>query len=181
LPGGTTFVEHEAFAGCTSLTTVSMPAVPFLGHESVFRGCYAVKTLVMSPPHLTLTPVRFVYSVRRAYCHLKCIENSITRVCAPDEVVAQLGGAFGPYDSMGAVPRSMNVFPGAKSWAAAQLQQWWTKPGGNCRLSAMRNEVERTVMLVGGRLQYNGIMVLPPEMWLMILTFVKRVTHIAYL
>ena len=106
---------------------------------------------------------------------------SITRVWAPDTVIAQFGGSFTPYHRCIDLPLSVQAIPGVTSWAGVLLwfwwsADWWDEPGVLLRCPLLsRRAVVWTVLLIGERLDdHEELGGIPPEVWLLILGFVRH-------
>lgn len=109
--------------------------------------------------------------------------DNVSRIWAPDHVINQLGGPFQKYATLAEVPRGMRAAPDATTWTAAQLYLWWSDPqddaGKGRVLCPSRQQMVWTVMHVALRLETTSTSpeladVLPPEMWMLIMTFVKH-------
>jgi len=77
----------------------------------------------------------------------------------------------------------MRAAPDATTWVGVQLWKWWSDPqddaGEGRKLSPSRRQMVWTVMHVALRLETTSTSpeladVLPPEMWMLIMTFVKN-------
>jgi hypothetical protein len=103
---------------------------------------------------------------------------ALTRVWAPDAVIAQLGGPFAPYTCRADLPLSTQAMPGASSWAGVQLWRWWSEPDAPYRHpSAARRAVVWTVLLIGERLdEHEELGGIPPPIWAVVLGFVRHGT-----
>jgi hypothetical protein len=111
----------------------------------------------------------------------------VTRVWAPDAVIALLTGPFTAYSTFTEVPRGMRAAPDAKTWAAVQLWVWWSPPTGagyadkdravcRPRLVTLFN-----TMLAGFRAaNAMGLPPLPQELWVVIFGFVQHNLQPAY-
>ena len=108
------------------------------------------------------------------------IPDSVTSI---GDVVNQLAGPFKKYATLAEVPRAMRAVPDATTYAAGALYLWWSDPqddaGQGRVLCPSRQQIVWTVMHVALRLETTSTSpvfadVLPPEMWMMIMTFVKQ-------
>jgi hypothetical protein len=179
LPEGLRHIARYAFDDCSSLTSVTIPeGIGYIG-TGVFYRCTGIVTLVVSPLHPCEEEPEFVPEAIDFSAIFDTTCETI-QIWASDAVVARMGGVFTPYTSLRAVPQRLQAFSGAATWAAVHLQRYWAKPGGKQhRRSPARKKLELTVMLVGNRLggQFESDAkqpFLPPEMWFMILGFVKH-------
>ena len=98
---------------------------------------------------------------------------SATQVWASDAIINQLTGPFAKYSTLSEVPRAMRAAPDATSWAGVQLWFHWSDPEEDAAdgrvLCRFRQQMVWTVMHVAERLE-----ILPSEMWMLIVTFVKH-------
>ena len=97
----------------------------------------------------------------------------VTKIWAPGAIVNQLTGPFAKYSTLSEVPRAMRAAPDATSWAGVQLWFHWSDPEEDAAdgrvLCRFRQQMVWTVMHVAERLE-----ILPSEMWMLIVTFVKH-------
>jgi hypothetical protein len=107
----------------------------------------------------------------------------ITRIWAPDHIINQLTGPFNDYSTFAEVPRLMRAAPDATTYAASALYLWWSDPqqdaGEDRVLCPSRQKMVWTIMHVALRLETTSTSpeladVLPSEMWMLIMTFVKH-------
>ena len=106
----------------------------------------------------------------------------ITRLHAPDPVIALLGGPFAAHTCYADLPPAARAIPTATSWANGELRLWWSvewwaaEPGALRRSpSPARRAVVWTVLLVGERLDdHEELGGIPPEIWVVVLGFVRH-------
>mgnify|MGYP001592873597 FL=1 len=178
IPDGVTYIGYAAFCGCSSLVTLTIPdSVTGIG-ESAFLGCSSLVTLLFQPVVVGDTQP----NARELNKILKGI--NVARIWASDHVINQLAGPFKDYATLAEVPRVMRAVPDATTWAAVQLYLWWSDPqddaGQGRVLSKSHQQMVWTVMHVAFRLETTSTSpvfadVLPQEMWMLIMTFVKHV------
>jgi len=162
-------IGRHAFAGCSNLRTVTLPEMMPLIDREAFKCCTALETLIVSPSSKVCAdePAWTRVTWTRVTTELPALR----RVWAPDRVIARLGGPFEFSTCFADLPRAKQ----AESWAGLQLRRW-CKSGGGHRKSRTRKQLEFEVMLFSTRLCREIDTFLPPEMWLLILSFVPHPT-----
>lgn len=162
-------IGRHAFAGCSNLRTVTLPEMMPLIDREAFKCCTALETLIVSPSSKVWAdePAWTRVTWTRVTTELPALR----RVWAPDRVIARLGGPFEFSTCFADLPRAKQ----AESWAGLQLRRW-RKSGGGHRKSRTRKQLEFKVMLFSTRLCREIDTFLPPEMWLLILSFVPHPT-----
>ena len=179
IPSTVAEIGGKAFWGCTGLTAVTIPgSVTSIG-ENAFEGCTGLTTLLISS---AAAAVDASESNARALNDEMPLAQ-ITRIWAPDHIINQLAGPFNDYSTFAEVPRLMQAAADATTWAGVQLWLWWSDPqedaGEGRVLCPSRQQMVWTVMHVALRLETTSTSatladVLPPEMWMLIMTFVKH-------
>jgi hypothetical protein len=113
----------------------------------------------------------------------------LTRVHAPDHIIAQLGGTFAPYTTCAALPPLHRVAPNGTPFARDILYLWWTPTWPNNRVpSPGRRAVVRTVLTLAVRMRTEARaqaalqggdlpFFMASDVWLMVLGFVKHDEH----
>ena len=185
IPDSVTVIGGNAFEGCSSLSCITIPdSTISIGFEA-FVGCDLLTTVLIRP---TTTAEIYVgdflewwgtvFELPQTNLHdwesyaLPQFEK-VTRISAPDAIVNQLNGRFAEYSTLAEVPRAMRAAPDATSWAGVKLWLHWSDPEVDAAdkrvLCKSRQQMVWTVMHVAERLE-----ILPSEMWLLIMTFVKH-------
>jgi hypothetical protein len=162
-------IGKHAFAGCSNLRTVTLPEMMPLIDREAFKCCTALETLIVSPSSKLW--VDEPAWTRVTWTRVTTELPALRRVWAPDRVIARLGGPFEFSTCFADLPRAKQ----AESWAGLQLRRW-CKSGGGHRKSRTRKQLEFEVMLFSTRLCREIDTFLPPEMWLLILSFVPHPT-----
>jgi hypothetical protein len=105
----------------------------------------------------------------------------VTRVWAPDAVIALLTGPFTAYSTFAEVPRGMRAAPDAKTWAAVELWSWWSPPTGagypDQDRAVYRPHLDTlfSTMLAGFRAATaEALPRLPQELWVVIFGLLKH-------
>jgi hypothetical protein len=179
IQGDFTKIGDWAFEECSSLTTLTIPdSVTSIGYRAFYR-CGELHTLLIQPAAAATGTDR-----ANALELNKIPLANVTRIWAPDHVINRFTGPFTDYATLAEVPRAMRAVPDATTWAAVQLYLWWSDPqddaGKGRVLSPSRRQMVWTVMHVAFRLETTSTSpdfadVLPSEMWMLIMTFVKHV------
>jgi hypothetical protein len=203
IPTSVARIEEGAFFGCSSLVEVSIPnSVTRIGRYA-FQRCSSCTTLLVQPADAGAAAA----TTWSALLDISTIDDDdadadagdeeddatgpllsgVTRVWAPDAVIALLTGPFTGYSTLAEMPRGLRAAPDAKTWAAVQLWRWWSPPTG-----AGYADQERTVcrprlgtlfntMLAGVRaVNANALPPLPQELWVVIFGFLKHNQPPAY-
>jgi len=171
IPLSVTEIRGRAFEGCSSLASVVIPSSLTYIRVYAFEGCSSLTTLVIDSSGVQHLEETSFYQLPLA---------QITMILAPDHIIKALGGPFNDYKTLAEVPQSMRAVPDATTYAAGALYLWWSDPQQDaCEgrvLSTSRQQMVWTVMHVALRLETDqpDADVLPPEMWMLIMTFVKH-------
>jgi len=178
IPDSVTSIGQYAFSGCRSLVTVTIPdSVTSIG-KYAFYDCSAMTTLFVQH---TTSKHDVEQSVSRIFNTIPLVQ--ITRIWAPDHIINQLTGPFKYYTTLVEVPRELRAAPNATTWSGVQLWKWWSDPQQDAFdrrvLDRKRQQMVWTIMHVALRLETTSTSpeladVLPPEMWMLIMTFVKN-------
>jgi hypothetical protein len=175
---------------------VSIPTSVTSIEPSAFYGCSACTTLLVQPADAGAAAAASVWSTLLDVPANGTDDDeddpdvdeeeapwlpSVTRVWAPDAVIALLTGPFTGYSTFAEVPRGMRAAPDATTWAAVQLWVWWSPPTG-----AGYADQDRTVckprlgtlfstMLAGLRAATAEVLpALPQELWVVIFGFLQH-------
>jgi hypothetical protein len=134
LPSTLATIGKGAFARCSSLTSVALSdtlvAAMVWSSNEAFQKCSSLTMLfvVASPTtRAALATATTLWPVWNAFLptHLP----HITRVWAPDVIVAVLGGLFEAYSRWTDLPTALQAAPARiQSWAGVELWRWWTPP-----------------------------------------------------
>ena len=175
-------IGFRAFWGCCSLATITIPENVASIECEAFDGCSSLATLLVQP---AIAPAAAGSAPQRNATELNKIPlANLTQIWASDHIINQLAGPFNDYSALAEVPRAMQAVPDAPTYAAGALYFWWSDPeldaGKGRVLSRSRQQMVWTVMHVALRLETTSTSpeladVLPPEMWMLIMTFVKHV------
>ena len=178
IPDRVANIGIHAFQGCSSLTSVTIPDRVINIGEGAFAGCSSLVTLLFKP----VTAATDTEQLNaRALKQLPL--TNLSRIWGSDHIINLLSGPFSDYTKFSEVPRAMRIAPDATTWAEVQLWLWWSDPQSDACdgrvLDRKRQQMVWTLMLVTLRLDTTSSSsepsyVLPLEMWMMIITFVKH-------
>lgn len=202
-PPGLKFIGHAAFRGCVALTSIAFPPGIFqlevtafdycsgLLHVTVsqntvfetyynvqnpFTGCAAVEVLLISPCNGLAVP-NTVWDNRLWHDQYRDTFPNLRRVWVPNISFRDLvNGVRVPvsHTCLATIPQSVRAFPRQGTWAGVQLKQFWAPPRTGHRPSTARRAVEHIVCLIGERLSRSMPFSIPPEMWFVILGFLRH-------
>ena len=104
--------------------------------------------------------------------------HMVSRIMAPDHVIAQLGGRFAKYTCMAEVPNNRQAGAEAATWASSRVWQWWPSPdvrvAQGYTIPKPRLVTIWTVLHAACRAaEKEALPDLEPELWLLIFTFLK--------
>ena len=198
IPASVTSIDQYTFDGCSSLASVAIPSSVVFIDNTAFRGCSALTALMIKPAvrrrRRRLHAGRSADVAGAAHVRAGIIGafndtpafQTVTKIWATDDVVADLNGVFAPYACFADIPGTMRVAPDATTWAAVELWLWWLPPtelelrneddGYDRVVCNSRQTTIWTTMLSA----YNASEVLEtlpdlePELWLHIFGFVKH-------
>jgi hypothetical protein len=168
VPAKVQCIGWDTFAECVTLQTVLLPAALVSIQYRAFRGCQNLKSLIL-PAGLGKT-VDVADDAFRRCARL----DTMVVLDDSDTVLNRFGGKFSKYACRADLPLSAQGMPGVRSAAGVHLWQRWSLPGAAFRhVSAHRRALEWVVFLVGNRLdtETGG---LPPEVWALVLGFVRH-------
>jgi len=179
LPPGALALRVTAFDGCSGLLHITVSQTTKYGttFDTVdpFTGCAAVEVLLISPSN-DLTVKNATWSMEMWNNMIETFPN-LRRVWMAANSVGGIGnGAEGPvsHTSLATIPHPMRAFPHQRTWAGIQLKQFWAPPRTGHRPSTARRAVEHIVCLIGERLSRSMPFRIPPEMWFVILGFLRH-------
>jgi hypothetical protein len=154
---------NGTFEGCTNLRTLILPSTLKVLGATAFKDSTAkLQMLVVAPVLPTTVETGFAATVSGAQL-----------VCAPDAVVAAMGGAFSDMNTMADVRN-------ARCAVRLRDHHYWTIQTHRHRVCTPRQRLcAYTVILVGIRLKSrNNILgelpAMPHEMWIEVLGLVRR-------
>jgi hypothetical protein len=196
IPTSVTSIGFNIFYECRSLAAVSIPTSVTSIEPYAFEECNACTTLLVQPADAGAAAAANVWSTMldmpaKDSGNAERTSNSnvvvapwlpgVTRVWAPDAIIALLTGPFTASSTFGKVPRGMRAAPCAKMWAAVQLWVWWSPPTGAgfveqdrvvCR---PRVSTLFSTMLAGLQAaNAESLPLLPQELWVVIFGFLKH-------
>jgi len=151
---------------------VTIPETVITIKATAFQGCNSLATLLVQPVAVD-AGVATGDAPPNANPFSEIPLANVTNIWAPDHVINQLTGPFNNYATLAEVPRKLRVAPDATTWTGVQLWLDWSDPQQDAWegrvLDPSRQQMVWTLMHVAERLD-----IIPPELWMMIITFVKH-------
>ena len=201
-----TSIEAAAFAGCSSLARVEIPAsittITTFGamridtSRGAFEGC-AVPMVqpISTDDHADPAPATTTAAV--AATNMSAIVNAfngqlefaaVTKIWATDDVIVSLKGQFAACTLFNDVPRELRAAPDATTWAGVQLWLWWLPPDvlageGEGRVACYDRRVTVWTVMLSAYKASEVLKTLPglePELWLLAFEFLKHVQPPTY-
>jgi hypothetical protein len=201
IPDSVTNIGVSAFQYCRALKIITLPETVATIGPAAFKGCSSLNTLLVQPAVNDDGAAEVASFWNKLFevpeegddfydedaeivgkDQVAPLAN-VTQIWAPDNIIKLLTGPFKDYATLAEVPRAMRASPNATTWAAVQLYLWWSDPhddaGQGRVLSPSRQQMVWTVMHVALRLETISTShvfadVLPLDIWLLIMTFVKK-------
>jgi hypothetical protein len=198
LPDSLVRLGREAFSNCINLRSVNLSAALAVLGATVFQGSHNLRMLVVPVTIPAIgaineakvsgarANVHFEHNAGESEFDLRALSN-IQVVCAPDTVVATLGGVFAGMATMAEVRAAGRAISGVVE------QQYWTVGTHRYRVCTRgQRACAHTLMLVGARLYSRStpssamapvlfareaLPLLPPlpdELWVLVLGWLRR-------